>query len=110
MSTPHRKLHNAISVDDHSVAGANPLDVLRVNALGTALEYAPIGAGSDKNFVHNQAAPLAVWNVNHGLNKFCSVVVVDTSNRVVEGDIEYIDLNNVQITFSSPVVGKAYFN
>jgi len=106
----HRKLHNLTDTDSHSFDGVNPLDVLRVNSTGTALEYAAIGGGSDKNYIHNQAAPLAVWNVTHGLNKFCSVTVIDTSNRVVEGDIEYIDINNVQITFSSPVVGKAYFN
>jgi len=86
-------------------AGANP-----PNASNPFATIDDISGAVDKNFVHNQAAPLAVWNVNHGLNKFCSVTVVDTSNREVEGDIEYTDSNNVQITFSSPVVGKAYFN
>lgn len=69
-----------------------------------------ISGAVDKNYVHNQAIASAVWNVNHGLNKFCSVTIVDSAEDVVEGDITYIDSNNVTITFSAPFTGKAYFN
>jgi len=68
------------------------------------------GAGFDKNFVHNQAAPLAVWNVNHGLNKRCSVTVVNSADEIVYGDVTYVDNNNITITFSAAFAGKAYFN
>ena len=58
---------------------------------------------NDKNYVHTQ-------EVNHGLNKYCSVVVVDSGDNVVVGDVVYIDTNNVRLTFAAPFSGKAYFN
>ena len=67
-------------------------------------------SGSDKFFRFTQAVASDVWEVNHNLNKFPSVTVVDSANDVVVGDIKYIDKNNVVITFSASFVGKAYFN
>jgi hypothetical protein len=48
--------------------------------------------------------------VNHGLNKKPAVSVVDSAENVVFGEVEYIDDNNVRITFSGAFSGKAYFN
>ena len=65
---------------------------------------------NDKNYVHTQAVASTVWEVNHGLNKYCSVVVVDSGDIVVVGNVVYIDTNNVRLTFAAPFSGKAYFN
>jgi hypothetical protein len=65
---------------------------------------------TDARYTFTQAVPSASWSVTHGLDKFPSVDVVDTSGNVVEGDIQYIDSNNVTITFSASFAGKAYFN
>jgi hypothetical protein len=65
---------------------------------------------SDSKYTHNQPLPSASWNITHGLSKFPSVDVVDTGGNLVEGDIKYIDSNNVIITFSASFAGKAYFN
>lgn len=65
---------------------------------------------NDKNYVHTQAVASQVWEVNHGLNKYCSVVVVDSGDSIVVGDVVYIDTNNVRLTFAAPFSGKAYFN
>lgn len=64
----------------------------------------------DKNYVHDQGVPSATWTVNHGLNKFCNVVVVDSAKSVVAGTIDYTDLNNVVLTFNAGFSGYAYFN
>ena len=48
--------------------------------------------------------------VNHGLNKYPSVSVVNSANLTVYGQVEYDSLNEVTITFNSPTNGKAYFN
>jgi len=70
----------------------------------------------DKTFIHNQAIPSTTWGdgnpkmVNHGLNKFPSITVVDTANSVAVGDYTYVDNNNVILEFSAPFAGKAYFN
>lgn len=53
---------------------------------------------------------MAVWNVPHKLGKFPSVSCVESTGRVLYGDVEYIDSDNIRITFISAVSGKAYLN
>jgi hypothetical protein len=65
---------------------------------------------TDKNFVFDQAIPSAVWTVQHNLNKFCSVTVVNSFDETVFGNVEYIDKNNLTITFASPFSGEAFCN
>ena len=64
----------------------------------------------DKHFVHDQGVPSATWSISHGLNKYASVVAVDSANSVVVGQIDYIDLNNITITFNASFSGEAYLN
>jgi hypothetical protein len=68
------------------------------------------GEFGDKTYNYSQNVPASVWNVNHGLNKKPSVSVVDSAENVVFGEVEYIDDNNVRLTFSGAFSGKAYFN
>jgi hypothetical protein len=67
-------------------------------------------SATDKNYVHNQIAASATWVVSHNLNKFSSVVVVDSAGTVVNGEINYDNINTVTLSFSAPFSGKAYFN
>ncbi len=64
----------------------------------------------DKTFVYQQTIPAKTWEVQHGLNKFPSITVVDTAKSVVVGDYTYVDNNNVILNFSAAFAGKAYFN
>ena len=68
------------------------------------------GSGDDKNFVFTQATASAEWEIAHGMNKYPSVTIVDSGNNVVIGDVQYVDLNNVTVKFSSAFSGKAYLN
>jgi len=61
-------------------------------------------------FVFTQSVPSTIWNIDHGLNKFGSVTVVSDQNQVMVGDVKYLTLNTVQITFSAAFSGKAYIN
>jgi ribosomal protein L35AE/L33A len=63
-----------------------------------------------ETFVFTQGSPSSTWNITHTLNKFPSVSVVDSANNEVEGDVHFIDVNNLTITFSSSFAGKAYLN
>lgn len=69
-----------------------------------------IGIVNDKYYVYDQSAASSTWNVNHNLNKYPSVSVVDSAGTVVNGDIQYVDPNNLILTFSSAFSGKAYCN
>ena len=64
----------------------------------------------DKNYVHSQLVAATEWNINHNLHKYCSVMVVDSADSVVIGDITYIDQDNIKITFTEAFDGKAYCN
>jgi hypothetical protein len=55
-----------------------------------------------------QAAPAAVWVINHGLNSFPSVNVLDPLNQELFGQVDYVDDDNLTITFSSPESGTAF--
>ncbi len=65
---------------------------------------------TDKTFEFTQGAPATTWNIQHNLNKFPSITVIDTADTVVTGEYTYIDNNNVTLTFSAGFAGKAYLN
>jgi len=68
----------------------------------------------DKTFEFEQVTPSTAWGnngvVTHNLAKFPSITVVDTAGTVVTGQYDYIDNNNVTLTFSAAFAGKAYLN
>ena len=69
------------------------------------------GSGSAGiTFVYYQSIPSSTWSINHNLNKFPSITVVDTTGRELEGDLSYIDANNSMVTFNQSVSGEAYLN
>ena len=61
-------------------------------------------------YIHTQGSPSATWYVIHNMNKYPSVTVVDSGNNVVEGDVVYNSLNDLEINFSGGFSGKAYIN
>ncbi len=64
----------------------------------------------DLNYVHDQSSASSVWNINHNLQKFGSIKTIDTANTEVKGDEEYLDENNIRITFAYAIMGKAFIN
>jgi len=64
----------------------------------------------DKEFIFNQPTPSVTWTVNHNLNKFPSVSVVNTNDILMYGNTTYVDKDNLIITFSAGFSGKAYLN
>lgn len=71
---------------------------------------AGLGSAVDAFFEYDQVSPSASWSIAHGLGKFPSVTVVDSAGTVVEGDITYVDDNNVTVDFAGAFSGKAYCN
>lgn len=65
----------------------------------------------DKTFVFTQGVANQTWSITHNLGKFPSVSVVDTGDTsVLGGQVEYIDNNNLTITFIAAFAGKAFLN
>ncbi len=83
--------------------------------IGEGLEIADDGTLSatvvgDKTFVFNQMSASEIWEIEHNLDKHPSVTIVDSAGTVVTGDVNYIDANNIQVTFIGAFSGTAYLN
>ena len=63
-----------------------------------------------RTFVYTQAHATNTWVINHNLNNYPSVVIVDDNGNQLTGAVWYADKNNIKITFSQPFAGRAYLN
>ena len=64
----------------------------------------------DKYFSMAFFDPLKIWDVEHDLNKMVSVTLEDLDGNDIEGDVEYVSVNQIKIWFSQPVAGWVYVN
>ena len=62
------------------------------------------------SYVHNQSSSLATWVITHNLNYYPSVTTVDSGDSVVLGDVLYISVNSLSVSFSAAFGGKAYLS
>ena len=65
---------------------------------------------SDKTFVHIQSTPSAEWTITHNLNKYPSIIIVDNNFIAKMGEIKYLGMQSVQISFDQPFAGRAFLN
>lgn len=87
------------------------VDVLSSNGTITDSDVAVISHQIVEDKHHKTALMNGdIWQIEHNLNKYPSITVVDTANNVIYGEVNYNDFNNVTITFTSSVTGYAYFN
>ena len=56
------------------------------------------------------SSALAVWTVTHNLNRFPSVTVVDSAGDEIYANVDYVDANNLTVTFATPTTGTVYLN
>lgn len=61
-------------------------------------------------YYHDQGVASAVWTIAHNLNKKPSVTVTDTAGTVIQGMIEYLSMNTIEITFNNSTSGEAFLN
>lgn len=94
-------------VTDQGIVG--PAD-FSGNTINLSLNYAYIKEQTRDYYVHDQQQSSSSWVVSHNLNKFASVNIVDTANSEVIGEVTYNNTNQLTITFSAPISGKAYIN
>ena len=73
-------------------------------------QYANTAAVTGTTFTFNQESPTATWSITHNLGYKPGVSVVDTSDTVVYGDVDYTDLNVLVVTFAQSFAGKAYLS
>lgn len=104
ITTGRRKIGMAVYVSE-----TNKVYVLKD---GISNEYwVPLntGGGGD-TYVHEQGEASNTWLIIHNMDKKPSVIIVDTADTVVEGNIQYVDNNRILATFNGAFKGKAYCN
>jgi hypothetical protein len=65
---------------------------------------------ADTNYVHDQQVAASSCVINHNLGKFASIHIVDTAGDEIIGEVTYNTINQITVTFTSLVSGKAYIN
>lgn len=67
------------------------------------------GAGSGSSYVlyDRNSITAATWIIDHNLNKYPQVTLIDDEGNLFEADIFYSSLNQVTVVFSEPTSGKA---
>lgn len=64
-----------------------------------------------KTFVFEQGIASVEWEIEHNLNKYPSVFVVDSAGTVqIPDTIQYDSENKMTLTFLAAFAGKAYLN
>ena len=80
-----------------------------VDDIGSWIEWSGGSSGSTYQ-EYNFPSSSTVWNIPHNLGLYPSVITVDSSREEIFGKVEYTDSNNIKITFSEAVSGKAFIN
>ena len=66
------------------------------------------GGGGTAPFVFTQATPLTNWVVPHNLNfRYVLPQIVNSAGNTVISDIDYVNVNRVDLIFANPVQGTA---
>ena len=73
--------------------------------VAAAIDFLP-----SQHYLHEQTVAASSWEVTHGMGKYPSVAVVDSTGEEVEGEVQYTGLNTLTIKFSAPFAGRAFFN
>lgn len=63
--------------------------------------------GAVQTYMHNQISASTIWTVNHNLNKYPHVAIIDSAGSVVHGDVDHIDMDTLEIIFTTAFSGKA---
>ena len=59
---------------------------------------------------HTQGVASDTWVINHNLNYYPNISIVDSGGTVVIGNITYTNANRITVTFSGAFSGSAYLS
>ena len=94
--------------------------VVRPNKVNCSTEAARVivaglvfpGRGTDgdgvSSYQHVQDSPATTWAITHNLGRQCSITLRDTNEDVIDAAINHINEHSAEVTFNTPVAGKAY--
>ena len=88
------------------------IKVLYILQGATNADWVEIGlGGSDLTYLFDQTVASVLWTINHDMGKYPAVETFDSiSGDEVKGLINYVDVDNLTITFNVAFAGKATLN
>ena len=112
------EIEESVTVSIESVPTTVTVETQTVIAEGTMGPPGVRGLKGDKgepglsgaSFVHTQSIAAEEWVIAHGLGRYPSIIVVDSSGEEVEGGVTYDSSNKITVRFSAPFGGYAYLN
>jgi hypothetical protein len=89
-------------------------DVISITTPSGTVSYGTPGTAEvvipDLAYAHTQSVSSATWTINHNLDFYPNVTVLDSAGTIVEGEIAYTTRNQVVLTFAASFSGKAYLS
>ena len=120
ISTVSKPLEGVLEIHDPGVAGPpNTLTLGSVTSGATAaVSITGVAPSQTINFVlpvggnynHTQSTASSTWTITHNLGFNPAVSVVDSGGNHVIGDVNYVSVNALTISFSAPFGGSAYLS
>lgn len=90
----------------------NVTGVLSVNGKtgNVVIDYPDINTDpvNHVKYVHTQSSASNEWSITHNLGFFPNVSVLDNENRIIEADVQYLNINSVKIVMNVALSGVAY--
>jgi hypothetical protein len=65
-------------------------------------------AGNTRRHVHSQSSPSTLWTITHSLGGKPSVMVADTADTIVVGEVKYVSSTQITVEFTAAFSGYAY--
>ena len=65
---------------------------------------------SSQTYVYEQGIASDTWEIEHNLNKFPNVVLVDSAGTTFRAAVVYNSLNKCTVSMNGATTGKAYLN
>lgn len=92
----------------NSIELTRPQYVLELRPRATINTGGTLGPSVVTN-TFTQLSPLAVWTVNHNLNRKPVVTLKTLGTTVIEGQIDHISDDQFTVSFNTPQAGQALF-
>ena len=92
--------------------GYVPVQSVNTKIGNVVIDYSNINADpvNHVKYLHNQVSANSTWTIYHNLNFYPNVTVLNSSNQIIEADIQYLDANSVRIVMNASTSGKAYLS
>ena len=94
-------LNTEINKKVETITGSDLIDVQRTDNAVTV---------TSKTFVFEQGFASSEWVINHNLDKYPSITLVDTAGTIFIGQVVYNDFDNCTVKINGATKGKAYLN